>query len=194
MAAHHHHASVEDGALHAEHPVGDPAAEDGGEVDQPAVGADDAGRGGLRQLEAAVGQRVVEVVPQDREHPVEREPLPELDAEKIGQADRMAEHGASGGPAFDLSRSCHGATMPREADSRSPIEWTRSAGKGTARGLTGESWRTAHFDADVHLCGRTRTPTPGEPAHAGAGKVTPTGGRPERFSEGQEWTPYSAYR
>ena len=72
--------------------------------------------------EAAVGERVIEVVPQDREHPVEGEPLPEFDTEKIGQADRMAEHSAPGGPAFDLPRSCHVGKHATKVDSWSPID------------------------------------------------------------------------
>jgi hypothetical protein len=81
VTAHHHHAAVENGAFHAEQAVGDPAAEHGREVHQAAVGADDPGRGGLRQFEAAVGDRVIEVVAEDRQHPVEGESLPQLDSE-----------------------------------------------------------------------------------------------------------------
>jgi hypothetical protein len=81
VTAHHHHAAVEDGAFHAEKPIRDPAAQHCGEVNEPAVGADNASRGGLRHFESAVGEGVVEVVAEDREHPVEREPLPHLDAE-----------------------------------------------------------------------------------------------------------------
>lgn len=59
------------------------------------VGADDAGRGGLGHFQAAIGERVIEVLPEDGEHPVVREPLPAFDTEQVGQADRMAEHGAT---------------------------------------------------------------------------------------------------
>ena len=52
VAEHDHHAAVEHGAFHAEQPVGDPAAEHRRQVHQPAVGADDAGGGALRQLRA----------------------------------------------------------------------------------------------------------------------------------------------
>jgi hypothetical protein len=62
VAAHHHHAAVEHGAFHAEQPIVDPATEHGGEVDQPAVRADDPSRRGLRQLETAFGDRVIEVI------------------------------------------------------------------------------------------------------------------------------------
>lgn len=96
MAAHHHHSAVEDGAFHAQDPVGHPAAEHGGQIDETAVGAHDPGRGGLGHAQPAVGQRVVQVVAQDGEHPVKREPLPQLDAEQVDQTDRMAESRAWG--------------------------------------------------------------------------------------------------
>ena len=56
VAEHDHHAAIEHGAFHAEDAIGDPATQHGGEVHEAAIGADDAGRGGLGQLEPAVGQ------------------------------------------------------------------------------------------------------------------------------------------
>jgi hypothetical protein len=93
VTCHHDDAAVEHHPLHAEKPVGHPAAEHRRQVHQAAVGADDPGGSGFRQLEAALGHRVVEVVTKDGEHPVEREALPHLDAEEVHQADRMPEDG-----------------------------------------------------------------------------------------------------
>ena len=104
---HDHHAAVEDGAFHAEDAVGDPATEHCGEVNQAAVGADEARCGGLGKLEAAFGDRVIEVVGKDREHPVKREPLPQLHAEEIDKADRVPEQRASGRLFVRLSHCCH---------------------------------------------------------------------------------------
>ena len=191
VAAHDHHAAVEDGAFHSEYPVGDPAAEHGGQVDQPAVGADDAGCGGLRQLEAAIGERVVEVVAQDREHPVEREPLPQLDAEQVGQADRMAEHRPSGGPAFESvpqlswGSRCH-AVCDVGARSKEPV----IIGKGTGRRTCRRFLAAQHISMLTCICRAAADTTPGEPAHAGACKVTPK----VDVRKGGRWTPYSAYR
>src|SRR6478752_8505785 len=90
---------------------GDPATEHDEDRDQPAVRADDPSRRGLRQLETAFGDRVIEAITEDAEHLVEGKALPRLDSEKVGQADRMAQQGAFGGPALRLSRCCHGATL-----------------------------------------------------------------------------------
>ena len=113
VAAHHRHTAVEHRAFHAEQAVGDPATEHGREIDQPAVGADDARRGALRQFEATICDRVIEVVTEDREHPVEGESLPELHPEQVGQAYRMAKQRAFGWPVLRLSYCCHGGHLPR---------------------------------------------------------------------------------
>ena len=78
-------------ALRAEHPVGQPRPHDRGQVDGAAVGADDAGRGGLVHREAALGDGVVEVDEEDALHPVEAEALPHLDAEDVRQRPRLPE-------------------------------------------------------------------------------------------------------
>ena len=44
---------------------------------------------------------------QQRLHAVEREPLPQLDPEEVGQADRVTEQGASGRLLVRLSRCRH---------------------------------------------------------------------------------------
>ena len=90
VAAHHHHTAVEHGAFHAEHAVGHPTTQDRGQIDEPAVGADDSGGGGLGQRQAAVGQRVVEVVAEDGEHPVEREALPQRAVPQLGLGAALA--------------------------------------------------------------------------------------------------------
>jgi len=76
VTAHDDDAAVERGPFHPQHPVGHPPAQHGGEVNQTAVGTDDAGGGRLGQAQSTVGHRVIEVVPEDGEHPVERETLP----------------------------------------------------------------------------------------------------------------------
>ena len=84
---------VEQRALGPDEPVGHPGPGDGAEVDQPAVGADDADRGVLGDPQSAVLDRVVQVEQQDALHAVEAEPLPQLDAEEVGQDPRLAEEG-----------------------------------------------------------------------------------------------------
>lgn len=93
VPGHHNDAAVEQGALHAEQPVGDPAAEHRGQVDQTTVGANQADRGVLGQTQTAVGRRIVQVVPEDGDHSVERKTLPQLDSEEVDQPDRVAEQG-----------------------------------------------------------------------------------------------------
>ena len=95
MTAHDDDTAVEHGPFHSQHPVGHPPAQHGGEVNQTAVGADDAGGGRLGQAQSTVGHRVVEVIPEDGEHPVEGETLPQFDTEEVDQPDGMAEPGAS---------------------------------------------------------------------------------------------------
>jgi hypothetical protein len=80
MSGHDDDSAVEDHAFHAEHPVGEPPAKHRRQVHQAAVGADDSGRRGLRQAEPTLLQGVVQVIAENGEHPVEREPLPQLDA------------------------------------------------------------------------------------------------------------------
>ncbi len=91
MARHDDDRAVEQHALRAEQPVGDPGAEDRGEVDGAAVGADDAGCRGLVDPEAALGDRVVHVEEQDALHAVEAEALPHLDAEDVHERPRLPE-------------------------------------------------------------------------------------------------------
>ena len=74
---------------------------------------DDAGRGGFRQLEAALGNRVIEVVTQDREHPVKREPFPQFDSRR-GWPSRSGVRTACVSRSTRLPHSCHvGPALPR---------------------------------------------------------------------------------
>ena len=91
VAEHHDHGAVEQRALRTDHPVGEPGAEDRGQVDGAAVRPDDPGGGGLVDAEAAVGRRVVQVDQQDPLHAVEGEPLPHLDAEQVGEDAGLSE-------------------------------------------------------------------------------------------------------
>jgi hypothetical protein len=105
---HHDDAAVEHHPFHADEAVGQPAAEHSGQVHQAAVRTDDAGRGLLGQPEPALLERVVEVVPENGEHPVEGETLPELDPEQVRETDRVAEYGSTtGGELF--AGSCRAA-------------------------------------------------------------------------------------
>jgi hypothetical protein len=93
VAGHHDDRAVEQRALRADDPVGQPGAEDRGEVDGPAVGPDDAGGDALVDAEAALLGRVVQVDQQDPLHAVEGEPLPHLDAEEVGEDTGLPEEG-----------------------------------------------------------------------------------------------------
>jgi hypothetical protein len=82
---------VEQHPFGAPQAVGQPRSEHRGQVDQAAVGADDAGGGRLVDAEAALGGAVVQVDQQDPLHAVEREPFPQLDTEQVGQRGWLAE-------------------------------------------------------------------------------------------------------
>ena len=62
--------------------------------------------------EPAVGDRVVEVVAEDGEHPVEREALPQLDTEEVGKTDRVTEQGAFGGRPSVCPTAAMAVTLP----------------------------------------------------------------------------------
>jgi len=79
----------EEGALGAEGAVADPAAGEGAQVEEGAVGADEGGGLGGGHAEAAVGGLEVEVVGEDGLHAVEAEALPHLDAHHGGHGDRV---------------------------------------------------------------------------------------------------------
>ena len=93
MPGHDQDRRVEERALGSDEPVGHPGPGDGAEVDQPAVGPDDPDGRVLGDPQSAVLDRVVQVEQQDALHAVEAEPLPELDAEQVGQYPRLAEEG-----------------------------------------------------------------------------------------------------
>jgi hypothetical protein len=99
------------------------------------VGADDPDGDGLRQPEAAFGHRVIEVLAEDGEHPVEGESLPKLDSEKVDQADRMAKEGAFGGLTLSLSYRCHGGHPSTPPVGLWPIAPTRHSAKTAERCL-----------------------------------------------------------
>jgi hypothetical protein len=147
-------------------------------VDQPPVGADDAGSGGLRQLQSTVGGRVIEVVAEDREHSVEGEALPQLDSEKVDETDRLAEQRAFGGPVLHLSYCGHAVTMPpgqflygRQLRNKAGQRFDCTA----CRSFLGPStFRVADIMGD-----HPSMAMPAEPVSQRTGKVTPIRGRPE---------------
>ena len=67
-------------------------------------------------------------VPEDGEHPVEGEALPQFDSEEVRQADRMAEQCAFGGPAL-LSYCCHVGEDATPSVASRPIASTHSWAK-----------------------------------------------------------------
>ena len=91
MPEHDYDCGVEEHALGAQDPVGEPGAKDGGQVHTAAVGPDEAGCDVAVDGESAFGDREVHVVQQDSLHAVEREPFPQLDAEQVGQHSRLPE-------------------------------------------------------------------------------------------------------
>ena len=91
MATHHQDGGVEQGALGAEHSVGNKRRCEAGKVDQPTVGAHDGGGRGLVHSEATTSHLVVHVVDDDRLHAVEGEALPHLDTEEVGEATWLPE-------------------------------------------------------------------------------------------------------
>ena len=115
--------------LRAEHPVGQPRAEDRRQVDRPAVGADHPRGRRLRDPEPLVLHRVVEVDEQDALHPVEREPFPHLHAEDGREGSRLAEEGLLVAPGcgclvffvHDVAHAtpwCHSGRAPATRSSR----------------------------------------------------------------------------
>ena len=93
MAAHDEDARVKQGAFRAPEAVGQPAAEDGGEVNTAAVSADDTARDRLAEAEAAFADAVIEINGEDALHPVEGKALPQLNMKQRGELARMAEEG-----------------------------------------------------------------------------------------------------
>ena len=93
MTAHDEDARVKQGAFRAPEAVGQPAAENGGEVNAAAVSADDTARDRFAEAEAALADAVVEVNGEDALHPVEGKALPQLDMKQRGELARMAEEG-----------------------------------------------------------------------------------------------------
>jgi hypothetical protein len=91
VAGHDEEGRVEQGAFGADEAIGHPSARDRAEVDQAAVGADNADGGVLGDPEAALLGGEVQVEQEDALHPVEAEPLPQLDAEQVGQDARLTE-------------------------------------------------------------------------------------------------------
>ena len=94
------------------------------------------------------------------EHPVEREPLPQLDAEQVGQPDRVTENGAR----LAALTGRHSLTFPRLGDEYADSAFSRcSPGRhapgrsrraGRARRATSSSRRTRRCSASRPCRGR----------------------------------------
>ncbi|SIK18029.1 Uncharacterised protein [Mycobacteroides abscessus subsp. abscessus] len=104
MTSHDDDGRREEDLLRPEQAVGDPRAEDRGEEDGTAVGADDADRCGLRKTEAAIGDLEVQVQGQDAVHAVVGEALPQFEAEELHERQRVSEEPRIARD--DLSRPC----------------------------------------------------------------------------------------
>ncbi|MDQ6740059.1 MAG: hypothetical protein M3021_06755 [Actinomycetota bacterium] len=91
MAAGDDDGAVQYGTVGAEHPVCEPAAGDGEQVEQGSIGGDDGGCGGLVKAKAAVRHRVGEEQDKNGLESEVREPLPHLQAEECCQPHRLTE-------------------------------------------------------------------------------------------------------
>ena len=88
---HHHDARIEQRALGPQHPIGQPAAQDGGQIDTAPIDADNAARQPLVDAQPSPCDLIVEVDEQDALHPVIGKTLPQLDVKERGQRPGMAE-------------------------------------------------------------------------------------------------------
>ena len=93
VAEHDEEAGVIEGAFCTEDAVGDPAAEDAGEVNAAAIRPGDAALDRLAEAEAAIADAVVEVHGEDAVHPEKGKTLPQFDVKERRKLARLAEEG-----------------------------------------------------------------------------------------------------